>query len=74
MSGEVALPGPAQMPDWYLAFGCADGRLKLAAGIQLGEQRVTYERALGTVRTGEAIGLLIAAILLAGFAIHALLA
>jgi hypothetical protein len=34
--GEVALPGPAQMPDWYLAFGCADGRLKVAAGIQLG--------------------------------------
>ena len=74
MSGEVALPGPAQMPDWYLAFGCADGRLKVAAGIQLGELRVRYERALGAAGTAEAVGLLIAAVLLAGFAIRALLA
>ncbi|HUY45165.1 MAG TPA: hypothetical protein VMV92_05515 [Streptosporangiaceae bacterium] len=74
MSGEVALPGPAQMPDWYLAFGCADGRFKVAGGIQIGEQRVRYERALGAPGTAEAVGLLIAAILLAGFAVHALLA
>jgi len=45
MSGEVALPGQPQMPDWYLTFGCTDGRLKVGAGIQLGEQRVQYERA-----------------------------
>ena len=74
MSGEVALPGPAQMPDWYLAFGCTDGRLKVGAGIQLGEQRVQYERALGALGTAEAVSLLIVALLLAGFAIHALLA
>lgn len=73
MSGEVALPGPA-IPDWYLAFGSTDGRLKVAAGIQFGEQRIRYERALGAVGNVEAVGLLIAAILLAGLAIHALLA
>jgi hypothetical protein len=56
------------------AFGCADGRLKLAAGIQLGKHRVSYEPHSGPVAAGEAIGLLLAAILLAGFAIHTLLA
>jgi hypothetical protein len=74
MSGEVAIPSPAQIPDWYLALGATNGRLKAAAGIQLGEQRVSYERALGAIGTTESVGLLIAAILLAGFAIHALLA
>lgn len=74
MSGEVALPCPAQLPDWYLAFGRADGALKVAAGIQIGEQRVQYERALAAPGTAEAVGFLIAAVLLAGFAIHALLA
>lgn len=74
MSGEIALPGLAPMPDWYLAFGSTGGRLKVAAGIQVGEQRVRYERALGAAGTAEAVGLLIAAILLAGFAIHTLLA
>jgi hypothetical protein len=74
MNGEVALPSPAQMPDWYLAFGSTDGRLKVAAGIQLGEQHIRYERALGAPGAAEAIGLLIAALLVAGFAIHALLA
>lgn len=74
MSGEVALPGPAQMPDWYLAFGSVDGRFKVAGGFQIGEQRVRYERALGAPGTAEAVCLLIAAILLAGFAVHALLA
>lgn len=74
MSGEIALPGQPQMPDWYLAFGCTDGRLKVAAGMQIGELRVRYERALGAAGTAEAVGLLIAAILVAGYAIHALLA
>lgn len=74
MSGEVAVPGLAHMPDWYLALGCTEGRLKIAGGIQVGEQRIQYERALGALETTEAVGLLIAAILLAGFAIHALLA
>jgi hypothetical protein len=44
------------------------------SGSGSGELRVMYERALGTPGTAESIGLLIAAILLAGFAIHALLA
>jgi hypothetical protein len=74
VSGEVAFPGPAQIPDWYLAFGSTDGRLKVAAGIQIGDHRVQYERALSAPGAAEAIGLLIAAILVAGFAIHALLA
>jgi hypothetical protein len=74
MSSEVTLRGPAQVPDWMLAFGCVDGSFKIAAGIQVGEQRVRYERTLGAPGTVEAAVLLIAALLVAGFAVHALLA
>lgn len=74
MSGEVALPGPAETPDWCLAFGSIDGRFKVAAAVRFGGQGVRYERDLGAPGTVEAIGLLIAALLLAGVAIHALLA
>jgi hypothetical protein len=72
MSGDVALPGPAETPDWYLAFGSIEGRLKIAAGMRVGDQRVRYERALSVAGTAESVGLLIAAVLLGGYAIYAL--